>query len=200
MTPCPHPPLKRRPARMAEFDCQPVLAGLSFALRPLVENDFPSLRSIASDTLVWEQASLDFFRNQSEFQHFLDDALASRSTLVAIDRVSGAVIGSSRYDSSRTEANEIEIGKTLLARSHWSGTANAAIKQLMIGHALRRFDRTIFYVAEDDERACKAMNKIGGKPKGRAFAPQGGKWLVGHVVYEIDRQNFSEGPLSRLAV
>ena len=44
------------------------------------------------------------------------------------------MIGSSRYDNWKPEADEIEIGWTYLSRAYWGGTYNREIKRLMLDH------------------------------------------------------------------
>jgi RimJ/RimL family protein N-acetyltransferase len=39
-----------------------------------------------------------------------------------VDRATGALIGSSRYHGYEPELGQIEIGWTLVARSHWGAT------------------------------------------------------------------------------
>jgi RimJ/RimL family protein N-acetyltransferase len=107
--------------------------------------------------------------------------------LVAIDRASGAIIGSSRYDFGRAEAGEVEIGWTFLARSHWGGSYNAEMKALMLDHAFRSVGRVIFLVGDTNIRSRRAVEKIGGYLTPREHhAEMAGKPVV-HVVYAIDR-------------
>ena len=133
------------------------------------------------------------------FRRFFDEALASGGALVALDPATGAVIGSSRYDHDRAEPDEIEIGWTFLARSHWGGATNAAMKALMIGHALQSVDRIIFLIGETNLRSRRAMEKIGGVLTPRHHDAIMNGVAVRHLIYAIDADAFANGPLARFA-
>ncbi|WP_367185862.1 GNAT family N-acetyltransferase [Sphingomonas bacterium] len=169
------------------MDRQPRLTGELIALRPATPDDFDALYAVASDPLIWEVHPAHDRWREPVFRRFFDDGLTSGGMLIAIDRASGAVIGSSRYDFGRAEAGEVEIGWTFLARSHWGGRYNAEMKALMLGHAFAAVDRVIFLVGDTNIRSRKAVEKIGGYLTSREHhAEMAGKPVV-HVVYAIDR-------------
>ena len=58
------------------------------------------------------------------FRAYFDGGDRSGGALTIIDRATGAVIGSSRYDNWKPRADEIEIGWTYLARDYWGGAYN----------------------------------------------------------------------------
>ena len=78
------------------MDRQPTLEGERLLLRPLRETDWDALFAVASDPLVWEVHPANDRWQEPVFRAFFADALAKRGALVAIDRASGAIIGSSR--------------------------------------------------------------------------------------------------------
>ena len=178
-------------------DLQPTLDGTIVALRPLVAADWRALFAIASDPLIWAVHPAHDRWQEPVFRRFFDEALASGGGLVATDPASGAVIGFSRYDRARVEPGEIEIGWTFLARAYWGGAVNAAMKRLMIGHALRFFDRAIFLVGETNIRSRKAMEKIGGRLTERVQDTELASRTIRHVIYAIDRAAFDTGPLAQ---
>ncbi|MFM9829765.1 MAG: GNAT family N-acetyltransferase, partial [Sphingomonas sp.] len=93
---------------------------------------------------------------------------------------------SSRYDRTRVEPGEVEIGWTFLARRYWGGTTNRELKTLMIAHALKSFDSAVFYVGEGNVRSRRAMEKIGGEllvERTGAFTMAG--TMTQHVVYAM---------------
>ncbi|MBX9858856.1 MAG: GNAT family N-acetyltransferase [Sphingomonas sp.] len=144
------------------FDAQPTLTGATVTLSPLREADWDALFAVAADPLIWEVHPAHDRWQEPVFRRFFADAMASGGCLIIRDKASGAVIGSSRYDRTRVEPGEVEIGWTFLARAYWGGTTNREIKTLMIGHALRWFDAAVFYVGASNIRSRKAMEKIGG--------------------------------------
>ena len=96
------------------------------------------------------------------FREFFLESLESGGALIALDRSNGRVIGSSRFHGYDEAASEIEIGWTFLARSHWGGTYNKQMKQLMLRHAFRYVNSVIFLVSPENLRSQKAVEKIGG--------------------------------------
>lgn len=185
---------------MAAIDLQPTLAGPVVGLRPLAASDWPALFDVARDPLLWAVHPAHDRWQEAVFRRFFDEGLASGGALVAIDPSDGAIIGSSRYDRSRAEPGEIEIGWTFLARSHWGGRVNAAMKALMVGHALAMFDRVIFLVGDGNLRSRRAMEKIGATLTDRIHAAEMAGTIARHVIFTIDRDAFSHGPLAAQGV
>jgi len=159
-------------------------------------DDWAALYAVASDPLIWAVHPAHDRWQEPVFRRFFDDALASGGALVAIDPATNNLIGSSRFDRTRAEPGEIEIGWTFLARRYWGGPTNAALKSLMIGHALTQFDRVIFLVGETNLRSRRAMEKIGGLLTNREHFAENAGTMVRHVIYTIDRASFASGPLA----
>jgi N-acetyltransferase len=178
------------------FDPQPTLAHPLLMLRPLAAADWSGLYAVAADPLIWKIHPAHDRWQEPVFRRFFDDALASGGALVALDTATGALIGSSRYDAGRAQPGEIEIGWTFLARSHWGGATNAAMKALMVGHALTHFDRVMFMIGETNIRSRRAMEKIGGMLTDRNHTTDMAGVAVRHVIYTIDRAGFATGPLA----
>jgi RimJ/RimL family protein N-acetyltransferase len=143
------------------FDLQPVLKGDLLELRPLRPEDCHDLYAIASDPFIWEQHPVRDRYEEEVFTGFFREALESGGALIAIDSKDGRVIGSSRFHGYDQEKNEIEIGWTFLARSHWGGTYNAEMKRLMLRHAFQFVNSVIFVVGPENLRSQKALEKIG---------------------------------------
>jgi RimJ/RimL family protein N-acetyltransferase len=143
------------------FELQPVLQGELIKLRPLRPEDFDNLYAVAADPLIWAQHPSKDRCKEEVFKQFFRDALASRGALIAIDSKTGQVIGSSRFHGYDETNNEIEIGWTFLARSHWGGTYNREMKQLMLGHAFQFVRSVIFLVAPENLRSQRAVLKLG---------------------------------------
>lgn len=173
---------------------QPTLANAHVRLRPMTAGDRDALHAVAADPLIWEQHPYHDRWQRPVFDRFFDDGLASGGALVAEDPATGAIIGSSRYDSSRAGENEIEIGWTFLARSHWGTLTNPAMKALMLAHALPHFARVIFIIGENNHRSRRAVEKIGA-----VLTPRTDLLPAPHVTYAIDREAFARGPIAHLA-
>jgi len=146
-----------------DFDLQPTLIGETIFLRPLQAGDFEPLYAAASDPAIWEQHPEPLRYQRAVFAGFFASALASGGALLAIEKHSGAVIGSSRYYDWNPEAREVTIGYTFLTRKHWGGSTNREMKQLMLGHAFLFAKAVWFHIGSDNRRSRKAMEKIGGQ-------------------------------------
>ena len=171
------------------FNLQPTLKGQLVELRPLRAEDFLALYGVAADPLIWEQHPSPDRYQQPVFRVFFQEALECGGALLAADSQAGQVIGSSRFHGYNEAKNEIEIGWTFLARSHWGGSYNGEMKRLMLWHAFRFVDRVVFRVGPHNLRSQRAVEKIGGvrvdlRPdsNGRAM-----------VVYELTAASFARG-------
>jgi RimJ/RimL family protein N-acetyltransferase len=164
-------------------DLQPNLKSELLELRPLRREDFSNLYAVAGDPLIWEQHPIRDRYKQEVFTAFFCEALESAGALVVIDRKDGRVIGSSRFHGYDKTKNEIEIGWTFLARSHWGGAYNREMKRLMLEHAFQFVDRVVFLVGPQNLRSQKALEKIGALRAGSRPDATGRDSLV----YEIKR-------------
>lgn len=143
------------------FDRQPTLLGDLLELRPLRQDDWAALLAVASDPLIWEQHPDSDRYQEGVFRTFFADALDSGGALVAIDRASGQIIGSSRYHNFDATRRVIEIGWTFLARRYWGGTCNREMKRLMLEHAFNTVDQVLFVIGPQNHRSRRAVEKIG---------------------------------------
>src|SRR6185295_12406480 len=119
------------------FELQPILKSEILELRPLRADDWEELYAVASDPLIWEQHPNSDRYKADVFRKFFDEALESGGAFVVLDRKTGRVIGSSRFNCHDLVRSEIEIGWTFLARSHWGGVYNGELKRLMMAHAFK---------------------------------------------------------------
>lgn len=177
-------------------DLQPRLTGDLVELRPLRESDWQALYAVASDPAIWAVHPAHDRHEETVFRAFFDEAIAGKGALVAIDKATGHVVGSSRYGLDRAEAGEVEIGWTFLARSHWGGAVNRDMKRLMLAHAFAFADTAIFLVGDTNWRSRRAMEKIGGMLLNRTHrAVMAGRDVV-HLIYAIDADAFARSPLA----
>jgi RimJ/RimL family protein N-acetyltransferase len=177
---------------------QPVLEDERLLLRPLREDDWDALYAVASDPLVWEQHPAHDRWQESVFRAFFADALAHKGALVAIDKATGAVIGSSRYQGlDESNGGSVEIDWTFLARSHWGSTFNHAMKRLMLAHALASVAEVRFLVGETNTRSRRALARIGAQLTDRREERiMADGRIIPHLTYVITREGFATGPLT----
>jgi RimJ/RimL family protein N-acetyltransferase len=176
-----------------DFDLQPTLLGETLQLRPLRVEDFDALYGVAADPAIWEQHPEPTRFQRLVFEGFFTAALASRGALLATERATGAVIGSSRYYDWNPAERSVAIGYTFLARSHWGGAANREMKRLMLDHAFRWAGTAWFHVGRDNHRSRRAMEKLGAELAREAKREHGGV-LLDYVYYRIDARRWRSGP------
>lgn len=142
-------------------DWQPTLHGALVSLEPLQQEHFELLYRAASDPLIWEQHPEHTRWQRPVFTVFFESALASGSALLIRDAMTRDVIGSSRFYEWDADREEVAIGYTFLARTHWGGGVNGELKRLMVQHALRYATRIWFHVGAANHRSRRALVKIG---------------------------------------
>lgn len=169
------------------FELQPTLTGELVTLRPLAPSDFETLFGAAADPLIWEQHPEPDRYQRDVFRRYFDGAIESKGAFAIIDRLSGRIIGSSRYCNLDPAKREVEIGWTFLAREFWGGRYNSELKSLMLAHALRFVDRVLFVVGENNIRSQKALTKIGAHflERNETQSPDGS--VRRNVIFAIDR-------------
>jgi len=178
-------------------DRQPVLEGERLLLRPLRPDDWDALYAVASDRELWALHPSHDRWQEGVFREFFADALAKGGALAVIDKESGQVIGSSRFQPcDYFEEQPMEIGWSFIARAYWGKGYNAELKRLMLAHAFHHVDRVVFRVGADNVISRGAMRNIGGRLTGTTFVEDRAGRPVEHVVYEITREEFARGPLA----
>jgi RimJ/RimL family protein N-acetyltransferase len=177
------------------FDRQPTLRGELLELRPLRPDDFDALFAVASDPLIWEQHPERDRYQESVFRAFFAEALSSGGALVATDRASGAIIGSSRYHGYDPDERVVEIGWTFLARPYWGGRYNGEMKKLMLDHAFPWVSRVVFVIGPHNRRSQRAVEKIGGVFASAMTDAQGRQ----RVLYELTAERYARAQASRTA-
>jgi len=165
------------------FERQPILTSEILEVRPLRADDWVELYAVASDPLLWEQHPNSDRYKPDVFRKFFDEALASGGAFVVLDRKTGRVIGSSRFNCYDLVRSEIEIGWTFLARSHWGGFYNGELKRMMLAHAFKYVDNVIFFIGSTNIRSQRALEKIGGVRAGTKSDPNGRE----SFIYRITR-------------
>jgi RimJ/RimL family protein N-acetyltransferase len=171
------------------MNLQPRLVGELLELRPVRPDDWDELFAAAADPLIWEvHPSPDRYKEES-FRKYFQGALDSGGALVAIDRASGSIVGSSRYHGYDEKESVIEIGFTFLARAYWGGKHNGDMKRLMLDHAFRFVENVTFRVGIQNLRSRRAVEKIGGVLTGRTEMVDVNGTIVEHVIYRITRHH-----------
>lgn len=171
-------------------DLQPTLSGEKLLLRPLTEDDWDAMYAVASDPLLWAGHPASDRYQERVFREYFTGAMASCGALAVIDRATGKIVGGSRYANLVLARNEIEIGWSFLARSHWGGVYNREMKTLMLSHAFKFFDSIRFNIGATNVRSRRAIEKIGARLDGE-YVPEAinGVPPVLHVIYRLSRDH-----------
>lgn len=178
-----------------ELDRQPTLESERLLLRPLRADDRDALYAVAGDPQVWAQHPEPERWREPAFAAYFASLLERGGSLVVIDKRADAVIGVTRFQyGSPDDGGTVEIGSTVLARSHWGGPTNREIKRLMLAHALASVARVEFWAGRDNARSRRALGKIGARLLDRIEEVEIDGRSVPHVVYAIDRADFAAGP------
>jgi N-acetyltransferase len=144
------------------FDLQPTLQNDLLIIRPLKADDFDKLYKVASDPLVWAQHPAKDRYQLAVFTPLFNDGLASGGAFVVIDKTTGEIIGSTRFNLVKESENAIEIGWSYLACAYWGGVYNKSQKHLLMDYAFNYVENVLFYINKDNMRSRKAVEKLGG--------------------------------------
>jgi RimJ/RimL family protein N-acetyltransferase len=179
------------------FELQPRIANRSIRLEPLEPGDFDALYSVASDPLIWEQHPNRNRYQRDVFATYFKGAIESGGAFRVIDNTAGTLIGSSRFYDLDEALRVVAIGYTFIARDHWGGHYNRALKALMLEHAFQFVERVIFHVGVNNLRSRKAMEKLGAVHIGEAAVTYYGEPSQQNVIYEIERADWQRSAQAR---
>ena len=152
------------------MDRQPVLEGERLLLRPLEPDDWNALYAVASDPDVWALHPAHDRWQEPVFRAFFDNALANQGALAVIEKASGEIVGSSRFqgyvpDDANALGGLVEIGWSFLARRLWGKGYNAEMKRLMLEHAFRFVGRVVFRVGAQNAISRGGCGAGGSTPR-----------------------------------
>ena len=174
------------------MDIQKILTNDELILNPLRLEDFDVLFAIASDKLLWEQHPNRDRYKREVFEVFFEGAIQSKGAYSIIEKASGSIIGSSRYYDLNMEKNEIKIGYTFIARTHWGKGINQSLKRMMLEYIFQFVDNVIFHIGAQNIRSQKSIEKIGAKEIAREEVSYFGELPKLNVVYKIEKAAFVE--------
>ena len=172
---------------------QPTLEGETVILRLLSAEDWAEMFAAASDPLIWELHPAKDRYKEPAFRSYFDGAIASKMAFAITDRLSGKIIGSSRYHGYDAALGEVEVGWTFIVRAYWGGTTNAEVKRLMLGYAFTFVPTVTFWVGEKNWRSQRAMEKIGGVRRDGFYSRAISGVENKQVVFEIKKGNSKLG-------
>jgi RimJ/RimL family protein N-acetyltransferase len=175
---------------MEQFNLQPTLENEFVRIQPLQKNDFEPLYAVASDPLIWEQHPNKDRYKREVFENFFKGAMESQGAFMVFDRQSGKVIGSSRFYELDMEKKTVAIGYTFIARDHWGGTYNPALKKLMMDYVFRFADSVYYHIGALNIRSQKAIERLGAKKISEMEMEYYGEPSKLNFLYEIRKKDW----------
>lgn len=180
---------------MPPFDIQPTLTGEKVILRPLRDDDFEALYAVASDPEIWAMHPYRDRYKRDVFEIFFAEAMASKGAFAFIDRADGAMIGSSRFANYSAEAQEIEIGWTFYATSHWRDGTNREVKALMLRYIFPHARTVVFQIGAENYRSRTAVERLGARLT-QEYAREYRGATQTYVRYELTQTDAENGALA----
>ena len=178
---------------MTDFNLQPTIENEFVKIQPLKQTDFETLYSIASDPLIWEQHPNPDRYKRPVFEAFFKGAMESNAAFLVFDKQTGQAIGSSRYYLVDLVEKSVAIGYTFLAKDHWGGVFNPALKSLMLNYAFTFFDKVILHIGANNIRSQKATEKLGAKKIAEIEMEYYGEANRLNFVYQIEKKAWNIG-------
>lgn len=166
---------------------QPTLIGELVELRPSVAEDFKALYAVAQDKQLWAMHPAHDRWQEPVFRAYFDGGMACGGALTIIDRATRQIIGSSRFDDWDPVTQEIEIGWTYIARSHWRRGYNAEAKRLMLDYIFAYARAVRFTIGEGNLRSREAVSRLGAKPRAGTVDRMMAGLMKPHIIYTIAR-------------
>jgi len=87
--------------------------------------------------------------------------MESNGAFIVYDKVTGEVVGSSRYYELNEGNNSVAVGYTFIGRAFWGKGHNAALKKLMLDYAFQYVDKVVLHIGATNFRSQKATEKLG---------------------------------------
>ena len=148
------------------------LEGRQVRLEPLQLRHLDGLTAVGLESAIWTWM-IRPISTPSEMREWLEQALAGQAAgrelpFATVERVSGTVVGSTRYLNIEPAHRRLEIGYTWLAPG-WQRTAvNTEAKLLMLGHAFEALaaNRVEFKTDARNEQSRRALLGIGATEEG----------------------------------
>lgn len=173
-------------------DIQPILENKKVILFPLAERDFDDLYRAASDPAVWEQHPNPDRWRLEVFRTYFNGAIESKGAFKIVDKVTGEVIGSTRYYDYNEEESSILIGYTFLAAKYWGKGYNHAVKNSMLDYIFQFVSKVYFHIGAQNLRSQIAIGRIGAEKCGELDVNYYGEASRLNFVYEISREKWEK--------
>lgn len=149
-----------------------LLEGSHVRLEPLGVQHLPALIEVGLDPDLWRW-TVGQVRTPQDMAAYIEGALAQQRQGTAlpfatVDRVSGRVVGSTRFGNVDRSNRRVEIGWTWIARPWQRTPVNTEAKHLMLRHAFEDLGCIRVELKTDvlNERSRAAIARIGATEEG----------------------------------
>lgn len=171
-----------------EFSIQPILENDNVILNPLEEKHFDALYEVASDPEIWVQHPNKDRWQKDIFKTFFLGALESKGAFIIVDKISGQVIGSSRFYDDNAEDDCIFIGYTFYATDYWGNGFNKMVKKLMLDYIFQFVSKVHFHIGANNIRSQIAIGRVGAEKIAEEEVAYFGEASRNNFVYEITKE------------
>lgn len=173
-----------------KFNIQPTLENEIAILCPLQEKDFEDLYAAASNPKIWEQHPNKDRWKREIFKTFFEGAIQSEGAFKIVDKVTGKIMGSTRYYDFNEQENSIFIGYTFYAVEYWGKGINNSVKTLILDYIFQFVSKVNFHIGADNIRSQIAIGKIGAEKIDEQEVTYFGEVSKLNFVYEIKNANW----------
>lgn len=145
-----------------------ILENEQILLRPITEQDFPSLMLLANDPSLWKYFTFDL-SIPAEFEDWAKPALVGqRLQFIVWDKKTNQAVGSTAFGNYTPRDERIEIGWTWLGRQFHGSGINQEMKLLMLEYCFGtlRLKRVEFKTDVLNMPARNALLKFGAVEEG----------------------------------
>jgi len=149
-----------------------VLEGSRVRLEPLAEQHTAGLAAAIEDGELW-RIPVTVVPHPNDLNKFFDAAEAAfrqqrELAFATIDKISGAIVGSTRFRCIEHAHKRLEIGFTFIAASRQRSYINTEAKYLMLRHAFEVWQCNRVELLTDvlNEKSRNAIARIGAQQEG----------------------------------
>lgn len=175
-----------------KINIQPLLKNEKVILYPLQETDFENLYAVASDPKIWEQHPNKDRWEKEVFKTFFAGAIQSKGAFKIVDKITGDIIGSTRFYDYNKQENSILIGYTFYAVAYWGKKINPLVKATMLAYIFQFVSKVYFHVGANNIRSKIAISRIGAEKVATQEVTYFGEEPKLNFVYEITKENWQK--------
>lgn len=175
-----------------KLNIQPTLENEIAILYPLQENDFEDLYAAASNLKIWEQHPNKDRWKREVFKTFFEGAIQSGGAFKIVDKVTGKIMGSTRYYDFNEQENSIFIGYTFYGVEYWGKGINKSVKALMLDYIFHFVSKVNFHIGADNIRSQVAIGRICAEKICEQKVTYFGERSKLNYVYEIKKAKWEQ--------